>query len=275
MKASVADLRVERQQRRFYDYIGYNPKSHPALADADVRRALGLAIDIPSLINALHLTEFAEPAGGPYAPILKGLFDPQGQAPLKFDAAEATRLLDSKGWVPGPDGIRAKGGRKLSFTVTSNAGNQRRADIAQIVQQQWKAVGVDAQLQQLESNTFFDRLQKKNFDAAIAGWSVGITSDISDQWSGGNPFNFTSFNDPEVTRLFEEALAQPTKETAYPIWREAASKIVAQQPYTWLFYFDQAVAVRGRIKNTRIDSLSKYQNIYEWWIDDATTETTP
>jgi peptide/nickel transport system substrate-binding protein len=275
MKAALPDLRLERQRRRFYDYIAYNPKKHPALADADVRRALGMAIDIPALINALHLTDYAEPAGGPYTPIFKLLYDPVGQAPLEFNAAEAGKILDSKGWVPGADGIRAKGGQKLSITLTTNAGNQRRADVAQIVQQQWKAIGVDARIQTLESNTFFDRLQKKELEAAIGGWAVGITSDISDTWSGTNPFNYTSFNDPEVSKLFNEALAQPTDELAAPLWKQAAAKIVAQQPYTWLYYMDQVVGVRDRVKNTRIDTLGKYQNIYEWWIDDASTEGTP
>src|SRR5690606_7648512 len=109
-----------------YDYIGYNPLAHPALADRDVRRALGLAIDVPGLLEALHLGEYAEPAGGPYAPIFRLLYDPQLHAPLPYDPDEAARILDEKGWVPGPDGIRVRNGQRLSFTLTTNSGNQRR-----------------------------------------------------------------------------------------------------------------------------------------------------
>jgi peptide/nickel transport system substrate-binding protein len=273
VQQAVPDARIEARKRRFYDYIGYNPRAHPALADAEIRRALGLAIDKPALIAALQLTEYAEPAGGPYAPIFKLLYDPQAQAPLPFDTAEANRILDRKGWTRGPDGMRSKDGRPFSFTLSTNAGNQRRADIMQIVQQQWRLIGVDAELSTLETNTFFDRLSNKDFEAAVAGWGVGLAADLSGLWTGEGPFNQTSFNNPEVNRLIETALAEPTEELAAPHWRQAAALIVAEQPYTWLFYMDQLAIVRDYIKNTRIDTLGTYQNIHEWWIPAAYQNT--
>jgi peptide/nickel transport system substrate-binding protein len=269
IKAASPNIRFETREKRAYDYIAYDPGSHPAFADPEIRRALGLALNVQQMIDGLQITEYAEPAGGPYAPIFKLLYDPTKTPPLTQDTARAKQILDSKGWVPGPDGIRAKGGRKLSFTLTTNAGNQRRADIAQIAQQQWRQIGVEANIQTLESNTFFDRLQKRDFEASIAGWQVGLAPDISDQWRGENVFNYTSFNDPEVSRLFDQALSQPTEELAAPFWVEAASRIVAQQPYTWLFYMDIIVGVNDRVRGTRIDTYGAYQNLHEWWVRDA------
>jgi peptide/nickel transport system substrate-binding protein len=133
VRQSVPNVRFEARRRRFYDYIAYNPLTHPAFEDRDIRRALGLAIDKVGLIDALSLGEYAEPAGGPYSPIFKLLYDPEGHAPLPYDPVEAARILDEKGWMPGPDGVRAKDGRALRFTLATNAGNQRRADIGQLV----------------------------------------------------------------------------------------------------------------------------------------------
>jgi peptide/nickel transport system substrate-binding protein len=272
VRAANPNIRFETRERRIYDYIAYDPGAHPALADPEIRRALGLAIDVQGMIDALQLTEYAERAGGPYSPIFALLHDPVKHAPLPYDTAEAKRILDSKGWVPGPDGVRAKEGRRFSFQITTNAGNQRRADIAQIAQQAWRRVGVDAQIQILESNTFFDRLQKRDFEAAIAGWSVGLAADISDQWRGDNVFNYTSFNDPEVSRLFDLALAQPTEELAAPYWVDASAKIVEQQPYTWLFWMDIVMGVNNRVRNTKVDTYGAYQNIEQWWVVDAAAE---
>jgi peptide/nickel transport system substrate-binding protein len=269
IRQSVQDARFEARRRRFYDYISYNPLAHPAFEDAEIRRALGLAIDIDGLIAALQLGEYAEAAGGPYSPIFKLLYDPEAHAPLPYDPDEAARILDEKGWAPGPDGIRVRDGRPLRFTLSTNAGNQRRADIAQIVQQQWRRIGVDVNIQTLESNTFFDRLSDKDYEASIAGWGVGLAPDLSGLWTGDGPFNQTSFDHPEVNRLIEVALSQPTEEAAAEYWREAAGYIVAEQPYTWLFYFDQLVAVKNRVRNTRIDTLGTYQNLHEWWVTDG------
>jgi peptide/nickel transport system substrate-binding protein len=271
IRASNPNIRFETRERRAYDYIAYDPTAHPAFADAEVRRALGLAIDVQGMIDALQLTEYAERAGGPYSPIFALLHDPVKHAPLPYDTLEAKRILDARGWTAGPDGIRAKDGRRLAFQLTTNAGNQRRADIAQIAQQAWRRIGVDAQIQTLESNTFFDRLQKRNYEAAIGGWSVGLAADISDQWRGDNVFNYTSFNDPEVSRLFDQALGQPTEELAAPFWVDAAARIVQQQPYTWLFWMDIVMGVNDRVRNTKVDTYGAYQNIHEWWIRGAAT----
>jgi ABC-type transport system substrate-binding protein len=45
--------------------------------------------------------------------------------------------------------------------MLSNSGNQRRADVGLVLQQQWKALGVDARLQQQEFNTFMSRQTKR------------------------------------------------------------------------------------------------------------------
>jgi len=267
IRTGSPEIRFETRELRFYDYIAYNPLAHPAFEEPEIRRALGLAIDVPALIRALQLDDYAIPAGGPYPPIFRLLHDAELHAPLAFDPEEAARILDAHGWVAGTDGIRVRDGTPLRFTLSTNAGNQRRADISQIVQQQWRQVGIDARLQTLETNTFFDRMSAKEFEASIAGWGVGLAADMSDLWSGDRPFNFTSFSDPEVERLFDLALGQPTEEEAAPFWREAAGLVVDAQPYTWLYYFDQVVGVNERIRNTRIDTLGTYQNIHEWWID--------
>ncbi len=266
VQGSVPDMRLELREGRLYDYIGYNPNAHPALADPQVRRALGLAIDREGLISALNLDDFARPAGGPFSPIQTLHYDPEIQAPLPYDPEEAARLLDEAGWVPGPDGTRARDGQPLSFVLGTNAGNQRRADIAQIVQQQWRQIGVPVRIQTRETNTFFDALNRREFEAAIAGWSIALFVDMTSLWEGDSPFNFTSFDDPEVSRLFALATDQPTEEAAAPYWKEATRIIVEQQPYSWLFFMDEVIGVRDRIRGTRIDTLGELQNLHEWYI---------
>jgi peptide/nickel transport system substrate-binding protein len=266
VREGVPDMRVEVRRGRFYDYIAYNPLAHPALADPQVRRALGLAIDREGMIRALSMEGFAEPAGGPFSPIQTLHYDSVAQTPLPFGPDEAARILDERGWLPGPDGIRVKDETPLRLVLSTNAGNQRRADIGQIVQQQWRRIGVDAQLQTRESNTFFDALSRKDFEAAIAGWSIGLFVDMTSLWKLDSPFNFTSFDDPEVNRIMAEAMAQPTEEAAAPYWREAAARIVEEQPYSWLFYMDSLVGVRDRVQETLIDTLGELQNLHEWRI---------
>jgi peptide/nickel transport system substrate-binding protein len=264
-------FRIERREGRFYEFIGYNPRAHDFFADPEIRLALGLAIDRQALIQGLQMDDFARPAGGVYSPIFRRLHDPEAQAPLPHDPERARQILASKGWTPGPDGILQQGGRAFRFTLTTNSGNQRRADVAQIVQQQWRRIGVDVRIQLIEFNSFIERQTSRNFDATIAGWSVALSPDLSAVWGDLDArFNFVSYDNPQVRQLIQQALAQPTEEQAAPIWRQAAARITADQPYSWLYFYDEPVGVNERVQGTQINTLSTYQNAWEWWVTDGT-----
>ena len=261
-------IEFEREEKRAYDYIGYNPRAFPAFADPEIRRALGLAIDVEGMISAMQMDEWAVPAGGPYSPIFTRLYDAGEQAPVPFDTVEAKRILESKGWIDrNGDGIREDAqGRPFRFTLVTNTGNQRRADAVQIIQQQWRRVGIDVRLQVLEFNTFQDRSRRKDFEAILAGWVVALAPDIKTSWSPESPYNYVSFDDPETIARMDSALAQPTEEAAAPFWRQAAAMIVADQPYTWLFWFDQVGGRRSRLRGMTVNTYSSYQRPWEWWI---------
>lgn len=267
IRAARGGWRLERERGRFWEYLAYNPAKHPAFADPQVRRALGMALDVPGIIRALRMEEFTTPAAGPYSPIFRDLYDPQRMKPLPFDTAAAARLLDERGWRDADgDGVREKDGRPLRFTLTTNAGNARRNDVVQIVQQQWKRVGVDARLRQLETVTFLNSLPQRSYEAALGSWQVALSSDLSPLFRSGAPQNIVDYRSPEADGMMDRALAQPTAEKANPLWRAAAERIVQDQPYTWLYFYDPLTAVSGRLRGVRVDSYGAYQNLWEWWI---------
>ncbi|HEV7589978.1 MAG TPA: ABC transporter substrate-binding protein [Longimicrobium sp.] len=260
-------LHVEREQKRFWEYVAYLPSAHPAFADPQVRRALGMAIDVPGIIRALRMEDFTQPAAGPYSPIFRDLYDSTRMKPFPFDSAGAKRILDARGWRDADgDGVREKDGRPLRFTLLTNSGNARRADVTQIVQQQWKRIGVDASLRQIETNVFIGAITGRKYQAALGSWQVPLSADITPFWAPQSPFNIVAYDNPQAWGLMQQALAQPTAEQASPLWRAAAERIVQDQPYTWLYYYDQVTVVRDRLRGVRVDSYGAYQNLWEWWI---------
>jgi peptide/nickel transport system substrate-binding protein len=268
MLRAAEGIRIEREQKRVYDYIAYNGKQFPPFADRDIRHALTLAIDPNALIQALHLEDVAVAAGGPLPPIY-GIYNPQQMPPVKLDTLEARRILTSKGWVDSDgDGILDKDGKPFQFTLLTGAGNPRRSDATVIVQQNWRKIGVDAQLQQLEANTFNrGRLFAHQFQAAAGTWSVGLTPDfLSILYGTGQEYNVNEYSNPRVDTLFAQAGRQPTEAAAGAFWAEAAGIIAHDQPYSWLYYFDTIDPVRDRLKGVHIDTFGAYQNTWEWWI---------
>lgn len=270
IREQAPHVRLEREEKRFYDYIAYNGDAFEPFADPEIRRALGLALDIEGIIDALQMEEFAVPAGGPYAPIFRDIYDPEGQAPLPYDVEQAREILEANGWRDtDDDGILDRDGQPFRFNLETNVGNQRRGDVSQIVQQQWRQIGVDARLQVIEFNTLNDNLQRGNFQAVLGGWSVGLSPDLRPLWAPDSPFNFTGYDEPEVTALIGQAMAQPTHERSVPYWRAAASRMVQDQPYTWLYYLDMVDGVNERLRDTIVNTFGPYQNVWEWWIPES------
>lgn len=269
LRQQAPNVRLEREERRFYDFVAYNGARFEPFADPGIRRALGLASDREGIVRALQMEEFAAAAGGPYAPIFTDLYDPETQAPLPHDPEQAARILEQKGWRDSDgDGIRDRDGQPFRFTLVLNTGNQRRADVAQILQQQWRQVGVQADIQTVEFNALNESLAGRDFEAAVYGWSVGLTPDLSQLWMPESPFNFTGYSRPEVLVLIEQARQQPTPEAANALWRQVAALLVEDQPYTWLYFMDSVDGVNNRLQGTRIDTFGAFQNTWEWWIDD-------
>ncbi|HVH13015.1 MAG TPA: ABC transporter substrate-binding protein [Longimicrobium sp.] len=270
IRQRVPGVRFEREEKRNYDFISYNPRTVAAFADRDVRLALGLALDVNGIVQSLRLGEFAVPAGGPYPPIFRDLYDPQTMTPLPFDTVQAKQLLEKAGWRDTDgDGIREKNGQPFRFVLMTNSGNQRRSDVAQIVQQMWRRVGVQADLRQQETNTMYARLRAKDFQAVLAGFGVGLSPDFSEMWSRDSPFNFASYDNPSTFAIFAEARQATDEARANMLWKQAAAQLVNDRPTTWLYYLDGVVGVRDRLRGVRVNTYGAYQNVWEWWVADA------
>src|SRR5687768_4511928 len=114
--------------------------------------------------------------------------------------------LAELGWTDGNgDGVLEKriDGRDvpLKFTLSTNSGNERRQRVATMLQAQLKDVGVDMQIELVASGAFFDRLRRKDYEAALTGWSAAMFVDPSNFWGRDAEFNFTSYRNPRVQEL--------------------------------------------------------------------------
>jgi peptide/nickel transport system substrate-binding protein len=268
LRQQAPNVRFDTETGRYWEYLGYNLR-RPQFADPNVRRALGMAVDVPAIIRQLRMGEFVTQAAGPYPPILKDFHDP-AMRPLPYDTAGARRLLEAAGWRDtNGDGIREKDGKPFRATLVTNAGNQRRADVSQILQRMWRAVGMDLQLQQYELGTVQERQMSHDFDIVLGSWGIELTGSLGALFTPGVQLNFVGYDNPEVGRLIAEAQAAPTAAQSVPLWKSVAERIVQDQPYTWLYFYGPVTARSARLQGVRVDAYGAYQNTWEWWVTDA------
>jgi peptide/nickel transport system substrate-binding protein len=272
LKKEHPEIKIYRAGSRKMDYVGWNI-TNPLFADKNVRRALAAAVDVPDMMKKVLGSEsgeiYGQQATGTITPELCGAFNADIK-PIPFSADESKKLFATAGWTDSNgDGVLDKNGQNFEFDLLTGAGNARRADVAVYVQSYLKNVGVKVNIVQVESNTLFDRLRKHDFQAAVAGWSAALYLDPSGMWATDKPdapheFNFTGYANPEVDAIIEKGLATPNPEDAAPLWKDLQAKVYDDQPYLFLWWMDELVAVHGRFENVHVNVGSNYDQLWGW-----------
>ena len=217
----------------------------PPFADVRVRRAFSLALDRGRIAASQPdsgirpAVSFVPPAVGGYA------YD--GDAPLRFDPAEARRLLAAAGFPAG---------RGFPAVELSTNTNLRHQEIAEIVQRMWQQnLGVHVTIANQEGKVFYDDRLGGRFDLARSGW-VGdyldpfafLTVYLSD--SGQNEAHYASADYDRAALAAAQTLAEPTRLARY---RDAESILLRDLPIAPVFYDTTRhlvhPAVRGRFPN--------------------------
>jgi peptide/nickel transport system substrate-binding protein len=219
-----------------YSYIGWNLR-RPLFQDLRVRKALAQAVNIPQMIKYILYGRGSQ-STGPFTPKM-WFFNPK-VTPLTYDPAAACALLDAAGWKPGPDGIRVKDGKRLSFSLLSANSNDEGSDIATLVQADLKKVGVEMKVEIYEWSVLLKRFViKGEFDAIIMGWVLDNSYDQFAIWHSSQihpeELNFIHYNNPKVDRLLSDIRQEYSRPEILRMAGELQQTIYEDQPYLFLF----------------------------------------
>ncbi len=158
-------------------YVGLNVR-RPHFRAAEVRRALGLAINRAAIIDGV-LRGYADLPRGTIPVVLKDYFA-DSLPPIPYAPDSALALLARAGWKRGPDGqLRDAAGAPFTFELLLDKGNPTREQSALAVQQDLQRIGVTVTLRTMEFAALVrDRVLPGNFDATL---------DLVDHAAGSRP----------------------------------------------------------------------------------------
>ena len=240
----------------FYSYIGYNLRN-PLFADAEIRTALGMAINVDPIIRYVLYGE-GERVTGPY-PKITDWYDPDVK-PLPYDPVKALKIFNEKGWRKNADGILEKNGKLFEFNLITNSGNPIRKNILTIAQESWRKIGVKCNTQLFEWAVFLkDFVNQLKYDALILGWSMGIDPDLYQIWhssqAGPNQLNFVGYKNAEADRLISRIRKEYDRSKQVKMARKLHRIIAHDQPYTFLY-----VAKSTQVLDKKIMIVEKSEN---------------
>ncbi|TCK25806.1 ABC transporter substrate-binding protein [Pseudonocardia endophytica] len=228
--------------------------------DAAVREAVSLGINRPEVVSAVYTSQ-TKPATGPLASTTPSYADQSAQ--YGFDAARAGAVLDAAGWKAGPDGIRAKGGTKLTIPVTFAQNISTTKPALELLQQQLRGVGIDVQLQEKQISDVAQIQQSGQF-TALWGNLTRADPDIlrATYWSGGA--NYYRFPPGPLDALLtgQAAATDPAKRTQ--IAGQAQQLIAAQHLTVPVVELTTTLGVAPSTHDLAFDASSRIQ-LHDTW----------
>ena len=227
-----------------YEHIDLN-LDNPALKDKRVRQALLMAIDRETLVQKLF--EGRQPVAHSWVHPKDAGYDPAVKK-YPFDAGSARKLLDEAGFRPAAGGIRQNAaGLKLSFEFSTTAGNKVRELVQQVLQSQFKDVGVEVVIKNEPARTFFGQTLKERRYTGLGmyAWSsspqvppvVTLRSDnIPSQANNFGGSNYPGFNNPEMDQLINATQAELDAAKRKTYWTRMQAIYTEELPVLPLFF---------------------------------------
>jgi peptide/nickel transport system substrate-binding protein len=161
------------------------------------------------------------------------------------DVARANQVLDAAGWVKGADGVRSKGGQRLTLSIQTVTGWSDFISLNDAMAQQVREAGIELKPGQLSYNEWNNNLVQGKFQLSLDSiglgpsanpyynynqrYSTGTTRKVGE--SASNAGNYARYSNPVVDRALAAAAATNDEATQKQQYATIQQEIVRDLPY--------------------------------------------
>jgi peptide/nickel transport system substrate-binding protein len=273
------NLALEADTTRFRAYrtislaVNHFPinNEHPLFSDKRVRQALMHAIDRDRLIGDVFRGT-AVLARTNLAPALHQWHNANVRH-YDYSPDRARTLLTEAGWVPGPGGIRAREGRRASFTCTLITGDRARRPQAEVVQRDLAAVGIEMHLVERPTATILAQLPRGEMDASLFNWTYGGGGGEPDALAtlhSGQARNFSRFNNARMDELLRAGIREVDASRRRRIYNDVQTLFAEEVPFLYMMYWQWFNVFSRRIQGLPRSMQAGnviFRDAYRWWIE--------
>jgi peptide/nickel transport system substrate-binding protein len=240
------NLKVEQFKGSNIQYLGFNTQS-PPLNNVKIRQAIGYAIDREKIINDLLFGQAA---------IAHSILPAESWAYISgtqynYDPAKAKQLLQEAGYKNEPV--------KFKFS----AGQAAVGQYSQVIQNALNEVGLNVQIETLESNVLRQQLSQGQFQMNTGIWVGGnqdpiffrdlfSTAKIPNEKTKVSCCNRSRYSNPEFDALIEQAFNETDRAKAKELYTKAQEIISNDLPLFPLWYPANMIVANKRINNVKI-----------------------
>ncbi len=235
--------RVSFRPALYYEHLEPRLDS-PQLADVRVRRALLMGLDRQALSERLFFGKV--PVAVTSISPLDWIYD-QSLKAIAYDPDGAKAVLEQAGWIVGSDGIRQRNGVRLSLDLQTTAGDRTRERVEQVIQAQWKALGVEVVIRNEPARVLFgETLDKRKFTGlAMFAWistpenpprSTLHCDEIPSAENNWKGQNFTGYCNPQMDALIDAVEVELDEGKRAALWQKIQQLYVQDLPALPLYF---------------------------------------
>jgi peptide/nickel transport system substrate-binding protein len=219
-----------------YYYLGMNVAKKP-FDNLKVRQAISYAVDRKEIIDTVF-RGYARLTGPVPAAMADWALDVSNNPYYKPDLNKAKQLMAEAGVT------------SVKTTIQAMSAQPAQVEAAQVIQSQLKKIGIEAEIQPLETGVYVDNWGKKNMELMVGGNTAGTNPDraVSFFFSTKGSANVWNFSDARVDEIAAQASTLTDQAQAKKLYDEAQQRIVEMAPNLFLANQDDFVAYLPKVK---------------------------
>jgi len=230
--------------------------------DVRVRQAVNMAVNRQDIIDKVYNGDAA--LTGPIPPGYGDWFISDADLKSKYykqDVAGAKKLMADAGFAQG-------------FPVTLQAISAPReyTQIAEIIREQVKAIGIDVTVQPLEIGTFAKNNGDGTYDWQSTGRGMrgdpsGFVNDFNKGTANYPKWFDGGYDNPEIDKLYNDALLTPDQTKRKAMYTRIQEIILTEVPNMYTVQNKKFQVVRTRVKNMYVSFTDFNTGLREAWVE--------
>jgi peptide/nickel transport system substrate-binding protein len=253
---STPDVKMSLFPSTRTDYLEMNENYKP-LADVHVRRALSYAIDRSAIVKSV-LFGHAQPANSLLPPQVP--FYDKNSPGIQYDMAKAKAELQQSAY---PKGFKVE--------MLLGSGDQTANQIAQILQQVVKPLGITITFKTEDQSTAFADIEALKYQLGFSYWTMDIADPDElvefgvDSKGGGAHSFYTDWNNPQVVALSHQAEHNEDPAKRQQLYSQI-QQIAANDAFMgFLYYSPFRYAYRSNVNGFVVYPLGNY-HLEDVWL---------
>lgn len=234
-------------------YMDMN-ETEPFFQDPKVRQAINYATDRDAIVQAAF-NGHAQPGWGPFHPALVG-YDKSLEGYYPHDVNKAKSLLQEAGYSYNSDGkLLGKDGKPMVMRLYTMP-NDPWSTVAQVVQSQLAAIGIETKITSYEYSTLTTYLSKGDYDFSMDGygWIGGDAGDVLKMLlSSGGSLNMSHYKNPVLDQLLDQYSASLDQAKRHDLITQIQETITKDATWVVFAYPQATTAVQKQYGGVKVN----------------------